>query len=44
VSLPRKLLSSRATITAAAGLMAFGTFGTFENTTDYFPLSVVADE
>jgi hypothetical protein len=42
VSLKRKLLNSVATIGATVGLMAFGTFGAFEDTRGYFPPSVVA--
>jgi hypothetical protein len=36
----RKLVASLATIAAATGLMAFGTFGVFEETRDHFPQSV----
>ena len=43
VTLPRKLLASLATIAAAAGLMAFGTFGAFETgDDDGFPHAVIA--
>ncbi|TQN44393.1 hypothetical protein FHU33_3895 [Blastococcus colisei] len=39
MTLARKLLASLTTIAAAAGLMAFGTLGAFEDTQDYFPAS-----
>jgi hypothetical protein len=42
VTLPRKLLASLATIAAAVGLMAFGTFGAFDDSNDPFPQSVIA--
>lgn len=42
VTTTRKLLASMATIAAAVGLMAFGTFGTFEDSHDYFPPSISA--
>lgn len=42
VTFTRKILASLATIAAAAGLMAFGTFGAFENGDgDGFPQSVL---
>jgi hypothetical protein len=37
----RKLAASLAVVAAATGLMAFGTWGAFEDTDDYFPQSVV---
>lgn len=37
----RKIVASLATVAAAAGLMAFGTFGAFEKTRDHFPQSVI---
>ncbi len=40
VTLSRRLLTSLAIIAAAVGVMAFGTFGTFEDTQDHFPRSV----
>lgn len=37
----RKLLASLVVVAGAVGLMAFGTFGAFEDTDDHFPHSVV---
>jgi hypothetical protein len=42
VTTTRKLLASLATVAAAAGLMAFGTYGAFEDTREDFPSSVIA--
>lgn len=39
----RKILASLAVVGAWAGLVAFATFGAFEDSNDYFPHSVIAE-
>lgn len=41
-SLLRRVIASAATVVATAGLVAFATFGAFDNQHDPFPLSVIA--
>jgi hypothetical protein len=40
--LARKILASVVTVAAGVGLMAFGTFGAFEDGHDQFPHSVIS--
>jgi hypothetical protein len=43
VTTTRKLFASLATIAVAGGLMAFGTFGAFDDRRDHFPPPIIAD-